>query len=188
MKDAFLSKLKRKNISADGEKTKTRVNELWENSSKSGRHDLIIATGHGIYKMIKLMSESGHITAKTVILLSRHLEANPFYLTGETEERGNYSDELLKSFLLKLGYGDLWKEYEKYNKSIDDNLENGDKMEGITDNLINSPDLTDGLEQEIGSQFDSYIKDVLKDTADKYKEEHKNDIILNLTPIDEKKC
>ena len=182
MKDAFFSKLKRINISKDGEKTKTRINELWKNSTKAGRHDLITATGHGIYKMLKLMSESGHITAKSVILFSRHLDADPFYLTGETDERGNYTDELLKSFLVKSGYESLWREYVKYNKNTDDRAKSGDKgdkTEYMTDKFIGTPELSDGEAQETAQQFDAY---------DKYKEEHKNDIILNLTPVDRKEA
>lgn len=116
MAAAFLDKLKRKNISANREKTKTRVREVWNNSPKENKHELLKFTGHGIYKTVTVTCRSGYITAKTAILFSCYLNINPFYLTGETDKREDYNDDMLKEFVTHLGYIRLWKEYEKYSQ------------------------------------------------------------------------
>jgi hypothetical protein len=41
------------------------------------------------------------------VSLAQTLNVNPFYLTGEADEFGESSAELLKEFLVKLGYGSL---------------------------------------------------------------------------------
>jgi hypothetical protein len=78
---------------------------------------LLEFTGQGIYNTITKATQNGRITAKMLILLSRYLDVDPFFLLGETEEKGNYNEDLLKKLLIKLGYRSLWNEYAKHLKT-----------------------------------------------------------------------
>ncbi|MCL2775991.1 MAG: hypothetical protein FWD71_22000, partial [Oscillospiraceae bacterium] len=118
MADVFLDNLNRKNISRDGEKTKTRVREVWQSAAKKDKQALLQSTGHSIYKTITTIGKTGSMTARNTVLLSRYLDVNPLYLTGESDERSNYDDKTMKKFLSKHGYDKLWKEYVKYSKNI----------------------------------------------------------------------
>ena len=114
MDDVFFKKLKQVNISEDTEKTKTRLKEIWENADKKNKKELLKNAGPTIYNAIGKITKSGRITAKMTILMSRYLDVNPLYLIADTDDREHYSEILLKEFLTKLGYKNLWKEYEKY--------------------------------------------------------------------------
>jgi TolB-like protein len=142
MKDDFLDKLKQKNISENTEKTKYRVREIWEKSDKKGRRELLAITGSSIYGTIAKATKNGRITAKVLILLSRYLDVNPFYILGETNEQGHYSDELLKELLVKLGYKKLWSEYSRQlrneNKAVEE-TEHEEADEPITETAETEP-------------------------------------------------
>ena len=56
---------------------------------------------------------TGSISAKIVIAIAQILNINPFFLTGEADERGECTDEILRSFLTAKGYGDLVEEPAK---------------------------------------------------------------------------
>jgi len=114
MEDVFLQRLKKVNISANAEKTKMRMANIWENAPKENRKELLNNASPTIYNAITKISDSGRITAKMTVLLSRHLDVNPFYLIGASDNRGNYSESLLKKFLLGLGYDKLWSDYEQF--------------------------------------------------------------------------
>ena len=113
--DVMLDQLKQVNISKDAEKTKERVQKTWDGADKKNRQKLIDFTGKSMYHNLTRIKNKGAITAKMTILLSRYLNVNPFYLTGEEDKHGRYSDDVLKDFLDKLGYKKLWTEYSKYS-------------------------------------------------------------------------
>ena len=114
MDDLFLQRLKQVNVSTNAEKTKMRMANIWENAGKENRKELLKNASPAIYNIIGKISNSGRITAKMTILLCRHLDVNPFYLIGSSDSRGNYSESLLKKFLLGLGYDKLWSDYEQF--------------------------------------------------------------------------
>lgn len=114
MDDVFFKKLKQVNISEDTEKTKARLERIWDNADKKNKKELLNNAGGAIYNAIGKIKKSGRITAKMTILLSRYLDINPLYLIGTTDDRDSYSEILLKEFLIRLGYKNLWKEYENY--------------------------------------------------------------------------
>jgi len=98
--------LKRTNISASSEKTKLRFEEIFKPAKikqKQAVRELAGVTSqvaHNIYN-------TGNISAKMVIAVSQVLNVNPFYLTGEADEPGEFSEEALRELLLKHGYRDL---------------------------------------------------------------------------------
>ena len=181
MADIFLDNLNRKNISKDGEKTKTRVQEVWKSAAKKDKRALLQSTGHSIYKTITTIGETGSMTARNAVLMSRYLDVNPLYLTGESNERSNYDDKTMKKFLAKLGYDKLWKEYVKYSKSIA--VTGSAEPENESGESEKTAELTDEQKHEIEIEFDRSVKQLIKDTADEYHREHKHDVLINTTPI-----
>ena len=98
--------LKRTNISVDAEKTKLRFEEIFKPAKikqKQAVRELAGVTSqvaHNIYN-------TGNISAKMVIAVSQVLNVSPFYLTGEADEPGEFSDEALRELLMKHKYRDL---------------------------------------------------------------------------------
>jgi len=104
-----LATLKQVNISKDADKTKERVEQLWKSQSNAKKKELtefagcIAATFHRIYK-------SGAIHMKLALALAQTLNINPYYLTGEADEPGEFSDALLLQLLEQHGYKKLAEE------------------------------------------------------------------------------
>ncbi len=102
----FIQKLKKSNVSRDGEKTKLRFQQLWRDASRAQKSkvledaDVVRATIYRIYG-------TGAISAKIVIAASQAFNVSPFYITGDTDEPGVYSYDLARNFLLGLGYEKL---------------------------------------------------------------------------------
>jgi hypothetical protein len=102
----IITQLKQTNVSVDAEKTKARVAEAWKNASKDDK--AVVATLAGVNQSsIVRAYKTGNISAKLIVPFAQTLNVNPFYLTGEKDEFGESSAELLKEFLLSLGYGSL---------------------------------------------------------------------------------
>jgi hypothetical protein len=98
--------LKRVNISVSPEKTKLRFEEIFKPArikQKQAVRELAGVTSqvaHNIYN-------TGNISAKMAIAVSQTLNVSPFYLTGEADEPGAFSDEALRDLLLKHKYREL---------------------------------------------------------------------------------
>jgi len=98
--------LKRTNISVDAEKTKLRFKEIFKPAKikqKQAVRELAGVTSqvaHNVYG-------TGNISAKMVIAVSQVLNVNPFYLTGEADEPGEFFEEALRELLMKHKYRDL---------------------------------------------------------------------------------
>ena len=190
MNDVFLNKLRQINISVNAEKTKSRTAEIWKNANKKNKQKLITFTGHGMYTTISKITKNGRITAKMTILLSRYLNANPFYLIGQSEKNKNYNDDLLKEFLIRLGYKNLWLEYEKHSNAGDTDIENEDDESETDESEITdaAPETTATEDEEkhdindiheIEENFDNYIKEALQETADICNKEIVHEISLD---------
>jgi len=100
---AQLQQLKRTNISQAPEKTKQRVTELWQGlriKQKQAIRGLADITAQPIYRT----QDTGTISARLAIAFAQSLNVNPFYLTGEVDEPGEYTDAAIRALLLKYGY------------------------------------------------------------------------------------
>ena len=104
-----LGTLKQVNISVSPEKTAQRTEQLWKSQSNAKKKELtefagcIATTFHRIYK-------TGAIHMKLAITLAQGINVNPYYLTGEADEPGEYSDALLVQLLEQHGYKSLAEE------------------------------------------------------------------------------
>jgi hypothetical protein len=102
--EEFIRGLKQTNVSVDAEKTKARTTSTWRTAPREVQKTILDLAGvsrttiHRAYKM-------GTISAKLTLSMAQVLNMDPFYFTGETDNPGECSDELLKQFLEKHGYG-----------------------------------------------------------------------------------
>jgi hypothetical protein len=100
------AKLKRTNVSVDPAKTKQRAEELLRHAKIATKQairelaDISPQVFHGIYS-------KGSISIRMVIAVSQTLNVSPFFITGEADERGEFSVEALRDLLLKHKYRDL---------------------------------------------------------------------------------
>ena len=101
-----IQSLKRSNVSIDAEKTKLRFEEIFKSAKIKQKQAVRELAGvssqvaHNIYN-------TGNISAKMVIAVSQVLNINPFYLTGEADEPGEFSEEALRELLMKYKCRDL---------------------------------------------------------------------------------
>jgi len=103
---AFIKQLKQSNISADGEKTKQRAKEYWKgasNADKDAMQELAGISRNSIYRVY----ETGNISVKVAVAFAQIRNVDPRYLTGEIDEPGECSDEVLRDFLMAHGYEKL---------------------------------------------------------------------------------
>ena len=104
--EGIVKRLKQTNVSKDSEKTKTRVNELWKSASKSQKNAVEKMAGISRATIYRVYN-TGSISAKLVIPMAKNFNVNPQYLTGETNETGECTDEILVEYLTELGYGHI---------------------------------------------------------------------------------
>jgi hypothetical protein len=114
----MLKQLKQSNISENGEKTGLRVKEIWKAAKPDMKKAVVelseISTG-AVYRNIK----TGSISIKLAIALGQVMNVNPFYLTGESDERDNYSENIAIKLIKKQGrYDKFLDEYKKHQKRI----------------------------------------------------------------------
>jgi len=103
---AILKELKQTNIGKDGGKIKERLRDIWMNIEKSQREEIMNFSDLTKYT-VERSYKNGNISAKLALAVAHVLKINPNYLTGESDERGEYSDEVARQFLIDAGYGKL---------------------------------------------------------------------------------
>ena len=112
---SLIQQLKRVNISKDAEKTKQRFEELWKAASASDKSMIEEQAGVARNTLYRIYN-TGSITPKIVVSTSQVLNVNPYYLTGEADETGETSDDVLREFLNGLGYQELLAKADKEQK------------------------------------------------------------------------
>ena len=105
----LVSKLKQSNVSKDGDKTKARVKPLWRAANKDQR-EAILSLADVKDVSIRRVYVTGSISAKLASAISRTLNVNPYYLTGQVDEVGEYSEGLLVALLKDHKYDSLLAE------------------------------------------------------------------------------
>ena len=104
-----IRQLKQVDISKDAEKTKERTREAWYAASKDAQEAIMTLTG--ITKSsVQRAYKTGSISAKLALAFAQTLNLNPYYLSGESDEQSDCSDELIRMFLSDHGYQKLLAE------------------------------------------------------------------------------
>ena len=111
----LIQKLKRNNISIDSENTMSRVKGLWKKANKEQRDSILELSG--LTKVsVERVYKTGSISIKLVIAIAQTLNVNPHFLTGESNDAGNCTDDDLNNLLLNHGYEDLANEKKKADR------------------------------------------------------------------------
>ena len=108
---AQVQTLKRTNISKDAEKTAQRAKALWKSLKLVQRDAIKELAGVSSQSVYKVYNDGG-ISIKLAIAFAQILGISPYYLTGEVDEPGEYSDELVRDLLLQCGYQKFVAELE----------------------------------------------------------------------------
>jgi len=111
----IIQELKQVNISSDPEKTKQRTAGIWKSASKADQ-ECILALAGIKRTTVQRAYKTGSISAKLVVPIAQTLDVDPYYLTGQSDERGSCSDEQLKDLLKNLQYDKLLAQQEKEEK------------------------------------------------------------------------
>jgi Flp pilus assembly protein TadB len=108
----------RKNCSANTDLTMQRTKDVFKSAKRTQKNDIDALTGLKRVSIARVYA-TGIITAKVAVAIGQVLDINPFYLTGEAEERGSYA-ESLPSFLKAKGHSRLIKAIESGEPKDDD--------------------------------------------------------------------
>jgi len=157
----LIQQLKQTNISIDGEKTKERVKELWNTTSKEEKQTIESLAGVARATVYRIYS-TGSISAKLAVAIAQTLNVNPYFLTGEADEQEECTDELLEDLLKKHGYEKKLAADRRKNRR---KAPTSSTPENKADELQKTAD-------ELAEQFDREVRETLKTAAEEYKREH----------------
>ena len=93
-----IQSLNQKNQSVDAQKTKERVKDIWLSLDKKTREEVLSLCGLTQFA-VRRTYENGNISAKTVCAISQTLKINPYYLIGESDEKGYFTDDIISDFI-----------------------------------------------------------------------------------------
>ena len=111
----LIQKLKQNNISADVEKTKKHMSQVWKAASRQDQ-DKILALAGVARSTVHRVYRKGGISAKLAMAMAQTLDINPFYLTGAADEPGSCTNELIAVFLSAHKYDALLTEWNKVER------------------------------------------------------------------------
>jgi hypothetical protein len=97
-----IKQFKQINISADAEKTTARMAELWKRAPAPQRQEAVELAGVTVETMRRTY-KTGNISAKLVVPIAKILNVDPFFITGESDNKGECTDELLRKLIEKHG-------------------------------------------------------------------------------------
>lgn len=115
LSETIIRKMKQTNISVNPEETKQRVKNLWK-SATSDEKAAVEALAGVSRSTVARIYKTGSISAKLTIPIAQTLNTDPYYLTGESDERGAYTDSTLQSFMQEHNYGELLTEQKQLDK------------------------------------------------------------------------
>lgn len=107
----ILDGLKRVNVSADKEKTKERVEQLWKSAPRATKHQILTDANTKVSSVYRVFRE-GSIMPRLTVTMAEALLVDPFYLSGEADDDAGWNDASLAHFLQAKGYGKLIEEAE----------------------------------------------------------------------------
>jgi hypothetical protein len=109
---ALFEELKQTNVSKDAGKTKVRLREIWKDLEVSKRAEIMDLSGLKKFT-VERSYKNGNISAKLALAVAHVLEINPNFLTGASDDREGYSDEIIRKFLTDNNYGKLLERITK---------------------------------------------------------------------------
>ena len=108
----IIKTMRQTNVSANAELTKERVKTLIKAASKTQKAEIETLAGLKRVSIARVYA-TGSISVKIAVAIAQILGIDPFYLTGEADEQGGYSYDVLSSFLAAKGYKNIVGKAEK---------------------------------------------------------------------------
>ncbi|MCL2742097.1 MAG: hypothetical protein FWE70_08380 [Oscillospiraceae bacterium] len=102
----FISHLKQVNVSVDKDKTGANVKLLWDAASKEDKDKIMNLSGLTPWS-IQRVCKIGTISCKLIVAMTQVLDVSADFLIGRSDERGAYSEEALREFLVSQKYEKL---------------------------------------------------------------------------------
>jgi hypothetical protein len=90
--------LKKTNLSVDAQKSRERISSAYKAASsevKKAIHSLSGLTQNTFYNAF----QKGSASPRMVLAMAQTLGTSPYYYTGESDDKGKFSEDVLKSFL-----------------------------------------------------------------------------------------
>jgi hypothetical protein len=107
--------MKQVGVGKDSEKIKERLKAIWLPLKKPQREEIL--TLAGLSKHAASSSyENGSISLKLTLAVAQTQQINPYYLTGESDDKDDYSEDVVKKFLTEHKHGDLTTEEKPKRK------------------------------------------------------------------------
>jgi hypothetical protein len=103
------NKMKQIGVGKDSEKIKERLKAIWLPLKRPQREEILELAGLSKHAASSSY-ENGSISLKLTLAVAQTQQINPYYLTGESDEKDDYSDEVVKQFLTDHKHGDLTTE------------------------------------------------------------------------------
>ena len=99
----IIKSLKQKNVSVNAELTTQRAKDALKKAKRAQKNEIDALTGLKRVSINRVYS-TGSISAKVAIAMAQTLNIDPFYLTGESDEKGSCTDKQINAFLIAKGY------------------------------------------------------------------------------------
>lgn len=131
-----LKSLKRVNVSKNTDKTKERIQQDYKAASKDEKNAILELSGQGANSIYRIYT-TGTITARILLAFAQTLNIQPWYYSGEIDERESLDEGQLLQFLKVHGYDDLLKEMNKKRK-----YNQKPKDEPVTDDVTDKTEIT----------------------------------------------
>jgi hypothetical protein len=101
--------MKQISVGQDEEKIKSRVKKVWVALTKPQREEVLNLSGLSVYAAMRTY-QKGKISLKLALALAQVQKVNPYFLTGASDDREDYTDDRINQFLTDNGHADLLKE------------------------------------------------------------------------------
>jgi hypothetical protein len=90
--------LKKSNLSVDAQKSKERISEGFKAASSEVKNAILSLSGLTRTTFYNAF-QKGTASPKMVLSMAQSLGVSPYYYTGESDEKGEFSADILKTFL-----------------------------------------------------------------------------------------
>ena len=146
----FIRELKQSNISKDSEKTKVNVKTVWQTLNSEQKKEVLAladVTVAAVYRVFR----TGVVSAKLVIPISMTADVDPYYLTGQSDSTGKFSEELAIRLLSDLGYSKILDEYRHNTKATRRKKSQSELEVKENTKVVEPPEGVDNSEANSGS-------------------------------------
>ena len=189
-----LKTLKRVNVSKNTDKTRERVQQDFKSASKLERKAIRELSGQSANSIYRIYT-TGTVNARVVLAIAQTLNVQPWYYTGEIDERTPLDEGQLLQFLKVHGYNALLSELNnqskppkrQYNRKPKAEAEDGES----TESKIVEPEETDDADStliENGEKTDALnapLTAVVNPPAESENDEQETKIEIRLIFSDE---